>query len=412
MEELRYTDDESLPMLVESLAELKREGAYWDFKREWHESKANLLHDIICMANNPTGETGMLIIGVDEDKGFMPTGGPECLGQRRNTQSIVELLRSKHWADGMPRARVATLNVGDSCIDVLLIGHDDESVPYYLTSDYTDGKATVRAGTIYARDSDSNTPKNGTAVPLAVERLWRRHFGLDKTPLERLPQLLKEPAKWAHTLPVLARDEENCGYCYCHIEHPEFTFVRRPEEDWDRVEYFMLVSPFFDEPDWWTGYFYYHQTLICKIDGAYSDHLWIPQPRIAALREDKVAYLPEDAHFYGYYLDGSLDRAAMLFELDESKEGTGALEEVGWLDSLVPTYRDESERADFEKWVVENWGTFLARCENQSFVRRVPKKLGGETGRYAAVERHARESATLVELLKEYRANEQGSATA
>ena len=33
---------------------LKKEGSYWDFKREWYspDKKADLLHDIICMANN------------------------------------------------------------------------------------------------------------------------------------------------------------------------------------------------------------------------------------------------------------------------------------------------------------------------------------------------------------------------
>ena len=407
LEEPRYTDDKTLPELVVELAALKREGAYWDFKREWHDNRSKLLHDIICMANNPTGATGMLIIGIDEDMDYSPTGGVERLGKRLNTQQLTDMLRSKRWADELPHVRVVPLKLGSNAIDVVLVDHDANAVPYYLEGDYGQGKDTVRAGVVYAREADSNTPLNGAASALAVERLWRRRFGLDKAPLELLPRLLKEPAKWERTLPVLLRDEEGCGYCYCHVEHPEFTFVRRPEEDWDRLEYFMLASPFFDEPDWWTGYYYYHQTLICRIDGAYSDHLWIPQPRIAALREKKATYRPEDALFYGYYLDGSLERAAMLFELDESKEGPGAIEEVGWLDSLVPTYRDESERAAFEKWVSGNWATFLARCKKQTFTRCVPKKLGGATGRFGSAELHARESATLVELLNEYRAHKE-----
>lgn len=66
--EPRYTNDESLPKLVSDLANLKREGSYWDFKREWHGNKADLLHDIICMANNPEDTTGLLIIGIDEKR--------------------------------------------------------------------------------------------------------------------------------------------------------------------------------------------------------------------------------------------------------------------------------------------------------------------------------------------------------
>lgn len=30
------------------------EGRYWDFKQSWHSNNADLLKDIICMANNTT----------------------------------------------------------------------------------------------------------------------------------------------------------------------------------------------------------------------------------------------------------------------------------------------------------------------------------------------------------------------
>lgn len=199
--EPRYTDDKSLPKLVADLAALKREGSYWDFKREWHGNKADLLHDIICMANNPEGTTGLLILGIDEGADYQPTGAAELLGRRMNTQNIVDMLRAKSWADGIPKARVASIELHDSCVDVIVVGHDDESVPYYLTADFRDGGSVVRAAAIYTRNADSNTPKDKTANPLETERLWRRHFGLDKTPLERLPQLLADPSKWIRTLP-------------------------------------------------------------------------------------------------------------------------------------------------------------------------------------------------------------------
>lgn len=357
--ELMYTDDGALPELVTSLAGLKREGSYWDFKREWYGNKADLLHDIICMANNPAETTGLLIIGIDEEVGYKPTSAADALGKRLNTQNLVDMLHSKYWADGIPKARVATIDLRGACVDVILIGHDEVAVPYYLVEDCRDGGSTVRAGVIYTRDADSNTPKDKTASPLDTERLWRRHFGLGKSPLERLPKLLEDPSKWELTLPVLARDEEYCGYCFYHVDFPEFTFVRKPEEDWDAIEYFMLASPFFSHPNWWTCYFYYHQTMICQMPGAYSDHLWIPAPTISALYDPCHAVPPENAHFYMYYLEGSIERVAMMFELDESKEGPSALGEVRWLDSLVPTFEDENERIAFEKWVESNRDMFL-----------------------------------------------------
>jgi hypothetical protein len=37
---------------IEALISLKQEGPYWDFKGQWHENKAELLVDILNVANN------------------------------------------------------------------------------------------------------------------------------------------------------------------------------------------------------------------------------------------------------------------------------------------------------------------------------------------------------------------------
>ena len=93
----------------------------------------------------------------------------------------------------------------------------------------------------------------------------------------------------------------------------------------------------------------------------------------------------------------------MMFELDESKEGPSAVEEVRLLDTLIPTFEDENERTCFEEWIKTHWDEFLDRCGQQTRSRRVPGNLSGSTNRYESIERHARESATLVDLLEEYR---------
>lgn len=51
---------------------LKQEGSYWDFKREWYfqDKKADLLHDIICMANNLSNRDAYIIVGVDEENDY------------------------------------------------------------------------------------------------------------------------------------------------------------------------------------------------------------------------------------------------------------------------------------------------------------------------------------------------------
>lgn len=58
--------DEDLTELVESLICTGREDDWWDFKECYHEDRAALLHDIICLANNRADRDTYLILGVRE----------------------------------------------------------------------------------------------------------------------------------------------------------------------------------------------------------------------------------------------------------------------------------------------------------------------------------------------------------
>ena len=51
---------------LKQLISLKHEGGYWDFKREWFDNTTDLLHDIICMANNLENRDAYIIIGIDQ----------------------------------------------------------------------------------------------------------------------------------------------------------------------------------------------------------------------------------------------------------------------------------------------------------------------------------------------------------
>lgn len=85
---------------VRQLIGLQQEGEYWDFKKEWHQNKADLLHDIICMANNLSNQDGLIIIGVDEETDYSicdVINDPN----RRKTQDIVSFLREKKFAGGV-----------------------------------------------------------------------------------------------------------------------------------------------------------------------------------------------------------------------------------------------------------------------------------------------------------------------
>ena len=55
--------------IVTNLLSKQKEGDYWDFKQSYNDDPVRLVHDIICLANNPyySGER-YLIYGVDDKK--------------------------------------------------------------------------------------------------------------------------------------------------------------------------------------------------------------------------------------------------------------------------------------------------------------------------------------------------------
>lgn len=57
---------------VNSLILLKKEGVYWDFKRQHHSSKGDLLHDILCLTNAEHNGDRFLIFGVDDGSMCVP----------------------------------------------------------------------------------------------------------------------------------------------------------------------------------------------------------------------------------------------------------------------------------------------------------------------------------------------------
>lgn len=95
---------------MQELIERHAEGEYWDFKQQWHSCNADLLHDIIFMANSPANRDCYIIIGVED-------GSYNILGvsdeNRKNQQNIIDLLRQKpSWAGGyIPEVYAKTIYI-------------------------------------------------------------------------------------------------------------------------------------------------------------------------------------------------------------------------------------------------------------------------------------------------------------
>lgn len=103
------------------LINLHHEGSYWDFKKQWYSDKCDLLHDIICMANNLENRDAYIIVGIDEENNFRFIDVSKD-SNRKNTQMLVDFLKDKKFVGGTrPSVHVEILDYGVATIDVIVI---------------------------------------------------------------------------------------------------------------------------------------------------------------------------------------------------------------------------------------------------------------------------------------------------
>ena len=252
------TEQHALLATILSLIDRRTEGPHWDFKHQHHGNNAELIHDVLCLANVDHAGPRYLVFGVDDQSFTLHSVANRP--NRRSQADIVGLFRdnaSKFFQSRTPTFYLTELQHGGKLFDVLAI-EDKPHKPYYLVEDYHSKEIKVRAHHTYTRIGDTNTPLPGTAPPHEIERMWRERFGLDKPPLERAKRYLLEPDAW---LPV-SEDEfmENTFY---HRNFPEFTLraaeaseVVARNEEWTRGEIRTDNNA--------AGYYklYYHQTLL------------------------------------------------------------------------------------------------------------------------------------------------------
>lgn len=203
---------------VLSFIDTKREDDYWDFKQSHHLNKANLLHDIICMANNRSIQDGYIIFGV-EDSTFNIVG-VEIDINRRSQQNIIDFLKEKSFSMNVrPKIQLITLDIADHQLDILIV-HNTLDTPFYLTKDYKKEGRIVKANYIYTRVADTNTDITQSADPNHVEFLWKKRFGIHLSPFDKVRHNLKKKKNWIHT-------EDTCY----HNSNPEYTILKSSDDN-------------------------------------------------------------------------------------------------------------------------------------------------------------------------------------
>ena len=323
---------------IVSLISLKQEGSYWDFKKEWHHQNEDLLHDIICYANNLVNRDCYIIIGVDEENDYSVVDVVND-PNRKNTQNIVDFLKDKKFVGGIrPIVLVKSLEIENATIDIIIVKNSNNT-PYFLTEKYRG----VFSNNIYTRVMDTNTPKNNSADINNVEYLWKKRFHLLDTPLERVHHFLKDSDGWESS-PL---DYDNMKY---YRKHPEYRIVSEKDDSRDGYE-FYLFSQIDSHPHWYVTTLYYHQTpLETFLEIAMDGGRWsaiAPQRSVISDRGD-FSFTPKP--YYAYYIKDSL-RYTLHDFLDGKNDSPEAYRQyMNWI--LV--FENEDERVGFEKYVLKN----------------------------------------------------------
>ena len=248
---------DALHTTISALISRKAEGTYWDFKREHHKCKSDLIHDILCLANAKHTGDRFLIFGVDDEFSLHSIDKDDGRRTQADLANLFSANANKFFQSRFPEFYLEEIKLDETLLDVLVI-EDTPHKPYYLVERYK----KIYAHHIYTRVCDTNTPVKDAAQPHEIERMWRERFGLDKSPLERAKQYLSESDLWAR---LFENDGSDANFYYTVF--PEFILritdavadhVARHEE-WTRGEVRT------DNND--AGYYelHYHQTLLARI---------------------------------------------------------------------------------------------------------------------------------------------------
>lgn len=319
---------------------LKQEGAYWDFKRQWYEKgyEDDMLHDIICMANNLENRDAYIIIGVNEENDFLPFDITNDSG-RKNTQKIVDFLRDKKFSgDVRPVVTVEFLEIYDYKVDVIII-HNSNNTPFYLKERFR----KVSANNIYARIQDTNTPIDKSADLIHIEYLWKKRFGLLISPLEKMKIILKNKNEWDNGL---------CGDDIQYYKYfPEYTIQKSWDESKNAYESYMLTQTD-NTPHWCVIQLKYHQTVLKEMSGISLDggRHFSPCPCLGGF--SLGSSISWDVSYF-YWIKDSLEYIVHEFYFD--KESYSSRLSDNLLNENILLFENESEYLNFKNYLIKNW---------------------------------------------------------
>lgn len=328
-------NDNSLYREIKVLIASNREGDYWDFKEKYHKNKADLLHDIICMANNRADKDGYIIFGISDD---FEIKGIENDENRKNQQNIIDFVKGKKFSGEIrPTIELVSLPMDGTEIDVLIVKNSTDT-PYFIIEDYNDGKRRVRANYIYTRIGDTNTDIDKSADINHIEYLWKKRFLLNRPPLEQIKQKLRFKNEWIREEAV-----------YYNIYNPEFTVCLEDDDETGHPEFYSYLM---------TNQSTSYGTLEIKCFGTklYSQQFVILDSGRYITVVPKWGFIGDShsldgTYSYKYFVKESLDYILHEFLLSDDHEAIWARDR---LYKGIVIYNSEIEKETFEEYLQSN----------------------------------------------------------
>ena len=353
--------NDQLDEIIMELLHLGVEGEYWDFKekpyffegqsdKDKNKKKGDLLHDIICMANNLSNRDAFIIMGI-QDKPVKITGAKQ-FSNKWTQESYQDFLQNLTWAgDMIPIVEFRTIHNGE--LDVLIIKKSNR-VPFYITKKCN----KVRENQIYVRKGSKNTAIDSQAEIGDIEKLFEFRFGLTPYPKERVINYISDHGHWIE----MKEDYETRSWYY--EKFPEYTseLSRDPDNE-------TLASPDYAyvqmncKSSWQILRVKYHQTTLMEYTAHYVDETRgvVVAPRFSSIkiREDETLVSTKQ---YCYYFQECTEIKLMFLLQDLLRQGTLVLENHL---ALIPIYKNDEEKSKVENIINKNKEDFNFKMEHE-----------------------------------------------
>lgn len=379
--------EEKRKKIIVELIERKDEGSYWDYKQEFHKDNGDLVHDIICLANNTENREAYIIFGVEDKTGKIV--GIEHSPTKKNKQNIINVLRDVDFAGGVrPQIDLVAFKLDDHEICGLIIKKSPH-VPLYLASRYRN----VSPFQIYTRVGDNNTPKNSQADINDIEKLWKIRFGLLPSPVERALAYIKDIGGWQ-------QQKETHWY---YRTFPEFTIITAENPD-TRIGNPAYAAVHSNARSYWDILqVKYHQTVIMEyssngLDGCRACAIHPNMDCLFDFRNNNFEY-PSN---YLYYFENSPE--LLLSHFLNAFMPQGAKKFV-WAMHLeyVAIFYDESEQERYIQYLKSHIAEF--KQELPQILKTIPIGYGYEFSERERlyVKQHMTVSRAVVDWLERFR---------